>query len=955
MRPWLASRDQRPLTDVAVERHFVGWKRPLLESCVSWLARDGELPRQPEELGSYVLVVSGSRAGRRLLEALAIELAGQDFVPPAIVTPSRLLGVLLPSRARVAKPVEAILAWRQAVTEVAGRQSLIDTLGPIWERPGEVLVADLAEELRSVADELGVEGLSLGDVARRLSRAQGELDQERWQSLSALESRYREVLSRADLHCPHAERQRALGEPALTRPRVVTLGVPELPGMVRQALEATAARVDVVVGAPEELADAFDRWGQPQVDFWTVRTLELEAAVQETGEDLGGMIELAAADVPPVPSDMTLGVGDQRLLPSLCDELELRRIPFHSPIGRTFAASRPAVALRHAARFLESRFLADLGVALRCPDLESWLRRALGAEATDPPPDDTRRASGALADDDWLTALDEYATATLATTVPGDQISGAVEQWLARLDRALTDAFDLEDARRRSASDWAETLSDVLIDWFGESSLDLTVAEDAELVASLDRCGEVLNALRDLPSSLDRQLSLTEVLGVLSEVAGQTPLASATSHSQGVEILGWLELAMDDAQHLAILGLNEGSIPAAYGAEALLPRQTRRFLGLPDDDRRLARDAYLLQSLVHSRSRVLLLSSLAGAEDEPLLPSRLLLLRPPDELPAALRAFYETTGAEEWAAEARTPAAAPFVFGGEIPESLPVTAFRDYLSCPYRFYLKRLQDARAVRDRPRELEGGAFGNLTHDVLSRFARTELARASDPDFVEAGLAELLDDAVRRQLASEVGPAVRVQLAQLRHRLARFAVWQCAQVEDGWQILPDLCEIDLEAGLDVDGEPMRVRGRIDRVDRHPVFGLRLLDYKTSDSPKSPAITHQRLGEWIDLQLPLYRFLMEDRGLEPKILGFVQLSKKHRQPELMAPAKWTDDEHFEALEKARWVVRQIRARRYWPPGEPPEYLDGLELLAGDSLPSRWRLESLARGTDWSEGEETP
>ncbi|MEM6702072.1 MAG: PD-(D/E)XK nuclease family protein [Acidobacteriota bacterium] len=943
-----------------IERHFLGWDRPLLEACVEWLSREGHLPHEADDARQrFALVVPGSRAGRRLLEALAIELAGRNFIPPPIVTPAQLLSLLLPCTVRVARPMESTLAWRQAVAELAGRPELVEALGPIWDRPSGSMLDDLAAEVRAVSDELGAEGLDIEAASNQLSRAEAELDQHRWQTLRAVERRYREVLSRAGLVCPHAERVRLLtsAERSSER-RVVLVGVAELPGLVRHALDSEASRVDALIGAPETVSDGFDRWGQPNIDFWQDRSLRLDPARRSTSEDLDGMIGLAVDDVPASPGGTTLGVGDQQLLPALCDELELREVPFHSPIGRTYASSRPAVAMRLVARFAESGSLEDLGALLRCPDLESWLQRELAGDwpvreeardAAESTPPRGGRAERALAGGDWLTALDEYATSTLAIAVPesGGRDS---ERWLRAIEGRILDGL-VEDEEQRPVSVWANVLADALREWFGGEPLDLSEPGDAELVAALERSSEVFHALRELPNALDRRLSLSETLGLILEAGGHSPLASSTSDPDGVEILGWLELALDDAEHLVVMGLNEGVIPAKLGAQGLLPPQARRWLGLPDEARRFARDAFLLEGLVRSRSRVLLLSAVSGHDGEPLLPSRLLLQRPAEELPALLRSYYATTPSIVWApSQRRDPEPPPLVFGNEVPDALPVTAFRDYLACPYRFYLRRLHGAQAVRDRPRELEGGSFGSLAHEVLSRFAGTELARSTEPEFVEAGLLEILDRVVEQQLAADVGPAVRVQIAQLRHRLGSFASWQCTQVLDGWEIDAALCEVDLEAPLEVDGERLWVRGRVDRVDRHPVFGLRLLDYKTSDSPKSPKQTHRRGGEWFDLQLPLYRYLMEARGLSPKTLGFVQLSKKHRQPDLMAPAEWPDEEHEAALDKARWVVRQLRQSRYWPPGEPPDYLDGLEHLAGDSLPSRWRLGALARGPGWPE-----
>ena len=57
-------------------------------------------------------------------------------------------------------------------------------------------------------------------------------------------------------------------------------------------------------------------------------------------------------------------------------------------------------------------------------------------------------------------------------------------------------------------------------------------------------------------------------------------------------------------------------------------------------------------------------------------------------------------------------------------------------------------------------------------------------------------------------------------------------------------------------VDGQPMYLRGRIDRIDVHESDGQTIvLDYKSGDSVQTPDDSHRHEGHWIDLQLPLYR----------------------------------------------------------------------------------------------------
>jgi hypothetical protein len=274
---------------------------------------------------------------------------------------------------------------------------------------------------------------------------------------------------------------------------------------------------------------------------------------------------------------------------------------------------------------------------------------------------------------------------------------------------------------------------------------------------------------------------------------------------------------------------------------------------------------------------------------------------------------------------------------------LPATAFRDYLACPYRFYLRHVLGLRQVRDLPRELEPGDFGRLLHAVLGRFARDAAATSSgDATAIAHRLEDILAEEVALRWGGAPRVAVRLQLEQLRRRLRSFADWQAGETQSGWTIVPEHTEARVEATLDVDGAPFVVSGRIDRVDRHPAAGLRLLDYKSAEQAATPEQAHRggRRGErrWIDLQLPLYELMLRQRGLGGALaLGFVNLGQR-LSADPLALAEWSAADLADAMATARDVARAIRARRFWPPGEPRSFADGLEGIAGDAFPDRER-----------------
>ena len=161
-----------------------------------------------------------------------------------------------------------------------------------------------------------------------------------------------------------------------------------------------------------------------------------------------------------------------------------------------------------------------------------------------------------------------------------------------------------------------------------------------------------------------------------------------------LDVLGWVELLFEPGAHLVVCGMNEGMVPARESTDAWLPEGTRRVLGLSHGETRAARDAYLLTAMLKAREaegRVDLLLAKASGSGDALLPSRLLLAAEGKELARRVQLLFREveppdsglawTLEEEWQWRPRVE---------EPREKLSVTAFSDYLACPFRFYLKQV-------------------------------------------------------------------------------------------------------------------------------------------------------------------------------------------------------------------------------------------------------------------------
>jgi RecB family exonuclease len=337
---------------------------------------------------------------------------------------------------------------------------------------------------------------------------------------------------------------------------------------------------------------------------------------------------------------------------------------------------------------------------------------------------------------------------------------------------------------------------------------------------------------------------------------------------------------------------------------------------------------------------VVFLSGRRSRSGDALLPSRLAFHAPHDQLPArvdhalhplSLPRSVRPDGPGAGAA----PRALPRPDTWNTPTSFRVTWFKTYLESPYLFYVRHILGLKTVEMDEHEMGARAFGNLAHEVLEGLDSDDLRRCTDAEVIAEALEQRLQALAGLRFGPRPLPAVELQLDQLSWRLARFAERQARRAAEGWCVRHSEWEPKKPVELIVDGKPVTLIGRIDRIDVHADGRWAIFDYKTGENIREPQLEHRkRSGEWRDLQLPLYWLLAEElcRGTLPE-LGYARLGKDQASIDFTLVKGWSEETRTEALEAARTVVRKVRAGEFFEVGRPKLYAPVLSALCGQGL----------------------
>ncbi|MFH1435601.1 MAG: PD-(D/E)XK nuclease family protein, partial [Pseudomonadota bacterium] len=950
---------------------------PVAEKVRQFLLPAG--PDGPVELGEDLVVVPTRQAGRRLRAAMARLCAerGSALLSCRVVTPAFFLDADAAAGA-VADATTVKAAWARVLMDVdaEGLAHLFPAPPPSSSLQWAMATGGALQSLR---ETLADGGLDIAAVPDRLGASFAERD--RWKDMAFLEKKYLESLAALGLADPCEAKRSAAESPALPDGvrRVVVAAVPDPPPVVAAALQklARTALVDVLVHAPSSMADFFDELGRPVPEEWQGARLEIPDA--ERNVLLAGSpeaqsrmaLDVAAGEAGRFgPGDLAIGVPDADVAGALLAGLEACGIEAHDPAGLAMTRS-PLFHLLDSFRSLagEGSFAAFSEV-LRHPDVLERLCRDEGS------------APGSL-----LEQLDGFQNECLPLSAKrvfdallgecgeekGNGEKGGMEE-LAQLAKAA--AFVRGCLKSITDRDVAAGMRSLLASVYGSRTLRPGRPEDDAFSMA---AAEVEAALREMEGMRPGAFGLGRGQALdllLNRLEGRVLYTEAGEH--GVDLEGWLELAWNDAPLMIVTGMNEGIVPGSRPADVFLPDSLRRGLGLRDEAGRYARDLFMMQGLVESRrgsgGRAVFIAGRTGRGGEPLKPSRLLFACSDENLPGRAMALL---GADT--EEPTSPAAsisfkldpgAPLDAGARAldVDRMHVTAFRSYLACPFRFYLGHVLGMETIDPEKMALDALEFGTLVHESLQAMGEDEDWRScGDEKELARFLGDRADRWVERRYANHVSLAVEMQLEAAKNRLAAAAGVQARLVGEGWEI------VRAEQRLEGEVDGMTVTGKIDRIDRHRETGeVRILDYKTADTAYEPAAAHLwadsddardyartapggRTRRWLDLQLPLYRLLV-DSGSGVQAGGSPQIGYFNLPASSGASGVYLwEDFSEELLESARrcaeGVVKDIRKRRFWPPSSSVRYDDfeGLFLADADACfeaaALKRRLKKISRG----------
>jgi probable DNA repair protein len=372
---------------------------------------------------------------------------------------------------------------------------------------------------------------------------------------------------------------------------------------------------------------------------------------------------------------------------------------------------------------------------------------------------------------------------------------------------------------QKTPAEWARHFSAVLeaAGFPGERAL------DSDEFQTQAKWHEALGELSRL-DRISKEMSFSQAFQTLRKICADTLFQPETPDTP-IQVLGLLESAGVEFDHLWVTGLTDDAWPLKSSPNPFLPLAQQRKAGIPDAsaETSLALDRRITEGWKQAAGEVVF-SHCTKEQDRDVLPSPLIADLPEKavEIPAFSKLRDVIFASRK--TETLQDRVAPAVREKQVRGGTRVLS--DQAACPFRAFARHRLHAEQLEEPAEGLDASKRGKLVHELM----RNLWSALKDSSALQTDLSAQIEDAAT---AAVKELQIEGRFADLeRTRLVRLAR-EWLEVE---KARPPFSISSLEekrilsfAGLDFDA-------RIDRMDKLSTGGHALIDYKTGTGSITP-----------------------------------------------------------------------------------------------------------------------
>jgi RecB family exonuclease len=369
------------------------------------------------------------------------------------------------------------------------------------------------------------------------------------------------------------------------------------------------------------------------------------------------------------------------------------------------------------------------------------------------------------------------------------------------------------------------------------------------------------------------EMSRGDVLAWMTAASRGIEVVEKTPETAGIQVLNLEESRGLGFDFLWVVGTHGRALPRPAGESVFLDSDELRNAEGGTAEKTWEAGQRNLSSLLAGAPVVMFSRAASKGEDAPYLPCPLIPIELDEESPEYTVDLWKEPPAEwlraRWLREGlRGLQGGPEDSVGKgleivdsvFPGILRVTEFEELLLCPFRFFAGKLLGLKPLEEPKPGIDPRERGEVLHKILREFVRGFAHGVNGWPEDQSKAFELLERTVDAVLGDRMeDPFWRVERLRLLGDgkiPGLLKAWLDAEqkrASEGWRF--EAAEISFE-GLPVEGTPVKLNGRVDRIDFHPEKGRALWDYKTGDPDPSAEVVRWMVRP----QLPAYLLALKN-----------------------------------------------------------------------------------------------
>ena len=358
---------------------------------------------------------------------------------------------------------------------------------------------------------------------------------------------------------------------------------------------------------------------------------------------------------------------------------------------------------------------------------------------------------------------------------------------------------------------------------------------------SLFRAYTLVNRLLALIESGDLQVTDTTLQRLVNQLIQQTTIPFHGEPAEGLQVMGVLETRNLDFDHVLLLSCNEGNMPKGVNDSSFIPHSIRQAYELTTVENKVSIYAYYFHRLLQRAKDVTILWNNATEDGQRGEMSRFmlqLLVESGQHITQHTLQSGKTIARYTPAAIEKTPHVLDllnkqFIGPGAL---LSPSAINRYMRCQLQFYYRYLADIKEPDnpDDELELDNRIFGNIFHqaaDTLYHQLPNHVTREALDQLLKSKIAidKAVDDAFHQELPHAVIGGLHLINREVIIRYLRQLI-EIDKALAPFTILGLECDVKRELSpLTSHPSPLKIGGRIDRLDQMSDGRIRVVDYKT------------------------------------------------------------------------------------------------------------------------------